>query len=188
VSDVTLLLAAPSIGGFSVRLLVTGGAGFIGSNFVGHLLKPPTDVQVANLDKLTYAGNTQSLCDVSQHQFIHGEFADPSDVQSVLDTGIDAIVNLAAETHVDRSILDSAPFVDTDGLWTQGLQECLRRHKATCFIHISTDEVYGSVPKNECRNEDSMLAPSSPYAASNPRFYERNYSQRGETISFGKDS
>jgi len=152
-----------------VRVLVTGAAGFIGSNFVRHLLQTASDIHVLSLDKLTYAGNLDNLSDISQHEryrFVHGDIADAGTVESIFETDIDAVVNLAAETHVDRSILDSAPFLRTNVLGTQRLLECVRRRKITRFIHISTDEVYGTVPRDECRTEDATLSPNNPYAAS----------------------
>lgn len=152
-----------------MRVLVTGGAGFIGSHFVRSLLKSHRQVHVINLDKLTYAGNLENLSDIRddrRYQFVRGDIADPTVVQAVLADGVDAVVNFAAETHVDRSILDAAPFVCTNVLGTQCLLESALRQKVKRFIQISSDEVYGSVPPGEFRSETSNLAPSSPYAAS----------------------
>ncbi|HTP70377.1 MAG TPA: dTDP-glucose 4,6-dehydratase [Dongiaceae bacterium] len=152
-----------------MRVLVTGGAGFVGSNFVRHLLRNASEIEVINLDKLTYAGNADNLLDVSadsRYRFVLGDIADARIVDSILQAGVDSVVNLAAETHVDRSILDSAPFLHTNVLGTQVLLESARRHNIRRFIHVSSDEIYGSVQKGEFRGEDATLAPSSPYAAS----------------------
>ena len=152
-----------------MRLLVTGGAGFIGSNFVRHLLRTYRNIELINLDKLTYAGNQANLADISEdhrYRFIQGDITNASLVNSILETGVDAVVNLAAETHVDRSIYDSDPLLQTNVLGTYCLLRSARKHGVTLFVHISTDEVYGSVPEGESRDEHTALSPSSPYAAS----------------------
>jgi dTDP-glucose 4,6-dehydratase len=145
-----------------MRVLVTGGAGFIGSHFVRHLADAGDEVVV--LDKLTYAGNPANLEGVS-HEFHRGDIADPEAV-AVAAEGVEAIVNFAAETHVDRSILGPAEFILTDVLGTQVLLEHARHHGLR-FLQVSTDEVYGDIPPGDpgC-TEDAPLRPSSPYSAS----------------------
>lgn len=148
-------------------ILVTGGCGFIGSNFV-RLLNAETDWRIVNLDKLTYAGNAENIADLppARHRMIHGDIADPALVEKVLKEEKPwAIVNFAAESHVDRSILDAAPFVQTNIGGVQTLLDAARAHPVERFLHISTDEVYGDKEGKEPSAEDSALAPSSPYAA-----------------------
>jgi dTDP-glucose 4,6-dehydratase len=152
-----------------VRVLVTGGAGFIGSNFIRHLLLTRSDMTVINFDKLTYAGNPESLADIAsdaRYSFVRGDVADSNSVEDVFRSGLNAVVNFAAETHVDRSIEDALPFLRTNIVGTQCLLEAARRHKLPRFIHISTDEVYGSAPAGESFTEEAHLDPRSPYAAS----------------------
>ena len=152
-----------------MKVLVTGGAGFIGSNFVRLLLKTRRDIAVINFDKLTYAGNPESLADLAddpRYEFIQGDIADPQAVEQAFQPRPDAVVNFAAETHVDRSIEDASPFLRTNILGTQCLLEAARRHKLPRFIHISTDEVYGSAPAGVSFTEEATLDPRSPYAAS----------------------
>lgn len=151
-----------------MRLLVTGGAGFIGSNFIHYALREHADWHITNLDKLTYAGNLENLQDVEnepRYKFIKGDIADWGLVDNVLSQGFDVIVNFAAESHVDRSILDSLPFLETNVKGTQILLEGVRKHKTGRFIQVSTDEVYGSI-NDGYFSEESPLTPSSPYAAS----------------------
>jgi dTDP-glucose 4,6-dehydratase len=145
-----------------MRVLVTGGAGFIGSHFV-RLLAARGDTAVV-LDKLTYSGNPANL-DGVVHEFVRGDIADPAAVGEAA-AGCDAIVNFAAESHVDRSILEAADFIRTDVLGTQVLLEHARQHGIR-LVHVSTDEVYGDVPLDApaCA-EDAPLRPSSPYSAS----------------------
>ncbi len=148
-------------------ILVTGGCGFIGSNFV-RLLNAETDWRIVNLDKLTYAGNAENVADLPppRHRMIHGDIADPALVEEVLKEEKPwAIVNFAAESHVDRSILDAAPFVQTNIGGVQTLLDAVRAHPVERFLHISTDEVYGDKEGKEPSTEDSPLSPSSPYAA-----------------------
>lgn len=150
-----------------MRILVTGGAGFIGSNFIHLILKRRTDVEVINLDKLTYAGNLANLKDVEndrRYRFIKGDICDTAVVQEAM-AGCDAVVNFAAETHVDRSIHDPSGFLRTDIFGVQVLLEEARRVGVSRFIQISTDEVYGSIPAGEFKEIDP-LNPSSPYSAS----------------------
>ncbi len=152
-----------------MRLFVTGGAGFIGCNFIRHVLGVQRSVRVINFDKLTYAGSMENLAGLSEdprYTFIRGDVANAQEVEAALDPRVDAIINFAAETHVDRSILDASAFVRTNVVGTQILLEVARQRKIPCFIQISTDEVYGSLgPKSRSQEED-RLAPNSPYAAS----------------------
>ncbi|MGQ9513269.1 GDP-mannose 4,6-dehydratase [Thermodesulfitimonas sp.] len=130
-----------------MRLLVTGGAGFIGSNFIRYILTRYPDWEIVNLDKLTYAGNLANLRDVADkfpgYRFVKGDIADPNVVEGILTSGIEAVVNFAAETHVDRSITDAAPFIRTNVEGTRVLLDAARKYKVPRFIQISTDEVYG---------------------------------------------
>jgi dTDP-glucose 4,6-dehydratase len=144
-----------------VRVLVTGGAGFIGSHFVRRLAERGEDVVV--LDKLTYAGNRSNL-DGVEHAFFEGDIVDVAAVARA-GRGCTAVVNFAAETHVDRSILAAAEFIRTDVLGTQVLLEWAREQRAR-FVQVSTDEVYGDVEPGESSRENAALRPSSPYAAS----------------------
>ena len=152
-----------------MKILVTGGAGFIGSNFIRLMLATRPNAAIVNFDKLTYAGNLDNLATVSSHSnysFAKGDIADPRDVEAALAQPFDALVNFAAETHVDRSIEDSSPFIRTNILGTQVLLEAARRTKLPRFVHISTDEVYGTAPAGASFQEDTHLKPRSPYAAS----------------------
>ena len=145
-----------------MRVLVTGGAGFIGSQFARRLAEQGEDVAV--LDKLTYAGNRANLEGV-EHEFVQGDIADPDAVARAA-TGADAIVNFAAETHVDRSIMGPAEFILTDVLGTQVLLDYARHHGIR-HLQVSTDEVYGDIPAGAAPcTEDAPLRPSSPYSAS----------------------
>ncbi len=151
-----------------MRLLVTGGAGFIGSNFTHYILREYPQWEVTNLDKLTYAGNLDSLKDVTnlpQYHFVKGDIADRELVDGLLRQRFDVIVNFAAESHVDRSILDPSPFIDTNIKGTQVLLEGAQKHRVERFVHISTDEVYGPIKQGKF-TEMSRLCPSSPYSAS----------------------
>ena len=151
-----------------MKILVTGGAGFIGSNFVKYILSQYPGYKIVNLDKLTYAGNLDNLSDVednSNYQFIKGDICDQRLVESIVEEKIDVIVNFAAETHVDRSIYDPTIFVKTNVFGTQALLESALKFKIKRFIQISTDEVYGSSTKGFF-TESSPLLPNSPYSAS----------------------
>jgi dTDP-glucose 4,6-dehydratase len=153
-----------------VKLLVTGGAGFIGSNFIHYILSRHPEDEIINLDKLTYAGNLDNLKDLEgnlRYKFFKGDICDPKAVEKAvgLVDKVDAIINFAAETHVDRSILSAGSFVQTDVCGTYVLLEAVRRFKIERYIHISTDEVYGSIEHGSF-DEESPLHPNSPYAAS----------------------
>lgn len=152
-----------------MKVLVTGGAGFIGSNFIRHVLTSRSDVEITNFDKLTYAGNPESLadfCDDRRYSFVRNDIADLRAVKEVFAAGFDAVVNFAAETHVDRSIEDASPFLRTNILGTHCLLEAARTFRLPRFVQISTDEVYGSAPPSVSFTEETNLDPRSPYAAS----------------------
>ena len=151
-----------------MRMLVTGGAGFIGSNFVRLVVEEGRD-EVTVLDKLTYAGNLENLegLDQAGMKFVRGDVAEPEDVEGVLSPGsFDAVVHFAAESHVDRSLEDPAPFIRTNVRGTQVILDAARRAGVKRFLHISTDEVYGPLAPGETTDESAPLRPSSPYAAS----------------------
>jgi dTDP-glucose 4,6-dehydratase len=154
-----------------LRIVVTGGAGFIGSNFVRRVLTDTyeglEDAEVTVLDALTYSGNLANLAPVAtsaRYSFVHGDIRDAALLDHVL-PGVDAIVHFAAESHVDRSVRDAAPFVSTNVDGTQQLLDAAVRHQVGRFVHVSTDEVYGSIETGSWR-EDHILEPNSPYAAS----------------------
>jgi dTDP-glucose 4,6-dehydratase len=150
-----------------VKVLVTGGCGFIGSHFVRHLLAAHPDCTVVNLDKLTYAGNPANLADVAddpRYRFVKGDICDGGLVREVM-AGCDAVVNFAAESHVDRSIQDAGDFIRTDVFGTWVLLEAVRALRVGRYLQVSTDEVYGSIPQGAFRETDP-LRPSSPYSAS----------------------
>jgi len=153
-----------------LRLLVTGGAGFIGSNFIRYVLAAREDWQIVNVDKLTYAGNLASLEDVEgddRYRFHRADICDTGRIETIVgEEAPDAIVNFAAETHVDRSIDDPALFLRTNVLGTQVLLEAARKLGVARYLQISTDEVYGSLGLSGRFSEDSPLRPNSPYAAS----------------------
>lgn len=151
------------------RILVTGGAGFIGSNFIQYMMKKYTDIEIVNLDKLTYAGNLNNLRSVERddrYSFFQGDIADLQLVNEILSCKkFDTIVNFAAETHVDRSINRPDDFLKTDIFGTFALLKAARQSDIKRYLQISTDEVYGSIPEGDF-TEDSALSPSSPYSAS----------------------
>lgn len=152
-----------------LRILVTGGAGFIGSNFIRCMLQKYPEYRIINLDKLTYAGNLENLADLeqnAQYEFIHGDICDAGCVEKILQSGVDAVLNFAAESHVDRSILASSEFVQTNIVGTLTLLESCRKNKIGRYIQISTDEVYGSLGPEGAFTELTSIAPNSPYAAS----------------------
>ena len=150
-----------------MKLLVTGGAGFIGSNFIRHVLREHPADRVVNLDKLTYAGNPANLADVQRdprYAFVHGDICDAALVREVLH-GVDAVVNFAAESHVDRSLVEPDGFLRTDVFGVFTLLEAVRELKTPRVVHVSTDEVYGSVAQGSSTEQDP-LRPSNPYSAS----------------------
>ncbi len=152
-----------------MRILVTGGAGFIGSNLVHYLLETHADAHVVTLDALTYAGNLANLDglpDPSRHTFVKGDICSDEDVARAFEGGIDVVFHLAAESHVDRSILDGRAFVMTNVVGTQVLVDHLRRQGQGRFVHVSTDEVYGSLGPTGVFVETTPLDPTSPYSAS----------------------
>ncbi len=152
----------------SRHILVTGGCGFIGSNFVRHMIAS-SEARITNLDKLTYAGNLENLRDLEGHPryaFVKGDIADRADVEKVFSGQIDCVVNFAAESHVDRSILDPDAFVKTNIYGTYLMLEQARRRGCEKFVQVSTDEVYGSLPATGKFMEDTPLSPNSPYSAS----------------------
>ena len=146
-----------------MKILVTGGLGFIGSNFIRHLLKARPGWKIVNLDKQTYAGNPANLKGLKVST-IKKDICDPKAVDRAM-KGCEFVVHFAAETHVDRSILDAGAFLKTNILGTQVLLDAALRHRVKRFVHVSTDEVYGSIPKGYSREGDH-LEPNSPYAAS----------------------
>ncbi|HEV3203623.1 MAG TPA: dTDP-glucose 4,6-dehydratase [Gemmataceae bacterium] len=150
-------------------LLITGGCGFIGSNFIRFLLNTGPEVSIINFDLLTYAGNLGNLTDLSnnpRYRLVRGDITDRAAVREAIGSGVHAIINFAAESHVDRSIHDSGPFVHTNVWGTQVLLDAAREFKVSRFLQVSTDEVYGSLGPTGFFTEATPLAPNSPYAAS----------------------
>ena len=153
-----------------MKLFVTGGAGFIGSNFVRHMLAAHSDVQIVNFDALTYAGNLENLTDIekdSRYVFVRGDISRVDDVRAVFSKNqFDAIVNFAAESHVDRSLhLGAEQFIHTNVLGTQLLLDASREYNVKRFVQISTDEVYGSLGSEGRFSETTPIAPNNPYSA-----------------------
>ncbi|MFC1632036.1 dTDP-glucose 4,6-dehydratase [Candidatus Omnitrophota bacterium] len=151
----------------SKKILITGGAGFIGSNFIRQLLNKYSDYSVVNLDKLTYAGRKENLKDLRDHQrykFIQGDIGDLNTVNKAI-SGCDLVINFAAESHVDRSIVDASEFINTNVYGTYTLLAAAKEHQIPLFCQISTDEVYGSRVEGYFKEQD-LLTPSSPYSAS----------------------
>lgn len=166
-----------------MKIFVTGGAGFIGSHFIRQLLALPAGHQVINFDKLTYAGNLANLQDVAQdanYSFVKGDICDAASVETAMQ-GCTAVVHFAAESHVDRSIYEPAPAIETNVKGTLVLLQTARTLRVERFVHISTDEVYGDMAPGAFADEDSPLQPNSPYAASKAgadllvRSYGRTY-------------
>ena len=151
-----------------MKIFVTGGAGFIGSNFIQYGLKARADFSVVNYDKLTYAGNLANLESVTgnpNYEFVKSDVCDGAAVETAM-RGCDAVVHFAAESHVDRSIYEPAPVIQTNVTGTFILLEVARKMSVTRFVHVSTDEVYGDIPPGVFADEDFPLQPSSPYSAS----------------------
>ena len=151
-----------------MKLLITGGAGFIGSCFVRYMLKNHPDYKIINLDALTYAGNLDNLKDVEtnpNYSFVHGNICDKQLVDALM-SQVDACVNFAAESHVDRSITGPEIFIQTNVGGTLNLLEMAKKHKISRYLQVSTDEVYGTLGKTGYFTETTPLAPNSPYSAS----------------------
>jgi dTDP-glucose 4,6-dehydratase len=154
--------------GDRMKILVTGGAGFIGSNFIRHMLSKYGEIEIVNLDLLTYAGRLENLHDIKddlRYKFVQGDIRERKTVERIVKEGVDVIVNFAAETHVDRSIVEAGSFVLTDTYGTYILLNVARKYDVVKFIQISTDEVHGSIEKGSFKETD-ILDPSSPYSAS----------------------
>ncbi len=150
-------------------LLVTGGCGFIGSNYIRMLLEDDPTISIVNLDALTYAGNPANLSEYENHpryRFVKGDITNRDDVRKAIGDGVCGIVNFAAESHVDRSIHDSGPFIRTNVIGTQVLLDAAREFKVARFLQVSTDEVYGSLGPTGLFTETTPLHPNSPYSAS----------------------
>lgn len=150
------------------KILVTGGAGFIGSNFIEYMLDRYAELKITNLDLLTYAGNLENLTEVTKnpnYSFIQGDIADAQLVERIMQ-GVDLVVNFAAESHVDKSITNPALFIKTNVLGTQVLLDAAKKHGVVRFLQVSTDEVYGSLGPTGYFTENTPIAPNSPYSAS----------------------
>src|SRR4030066_235313 len=170
-----------------MKILVTCGCGFIGSNFIRYFLKSYPNDTLINVDKLTYAGNLENLSDLSRsprYHFIRGDITDAPRMEELINKGVEAIVNFAAESHVDRSIEDPSAFMKTNIFGTFTLLEAVRKAfpgQKIRFLHISTDEVYGSLGETGAFTEETPFAPNSPYSASKSaadmlvRAYHRTY-------------
>ena len=170
-----------------MKILVTGGCGFIGSNFIRYLFKAYPSYSLVNLDKLTYAGNLRNLSDLAdspRYAFVKADIAESDKVEECVGKGMDAIVNFAAESHVDRSIVAPSDFIRTNVFGTFVLLEAVRKlfpKRTIRFLHVSTDEVYGSLGETGAFHEETPLAPNSPYSASKAsadlmvRAYYRTY-------------
>ncbi|MDQ8733040.1 dTDP-glucose 4,6-dehydratase [Paenibacillus sp. LHD-38] len=152
-----------------MKLLITGGAGFIGSNFVLYMIQNYPSYEIINVDALTYAGNLENLRSIEQHPnytFVKADIAKRSELEPIFQKGIDAVINFAAESHVDRSILHPEIFVQTNILGTQTLLDLTKQYNVTKFVQVSTDEVYGTLGESGLFTEDTPIAPNSPYSAS----------------------
>jgi dTDP-glucose 4,6-dehydratase len=166
-----------------MKIFVTGGAGFIGSNFIRHVLSLQKDYHIVNFDKLTYAGNLANLEGIAVHpkySFVKGDICDLQAVEAAM-AGCDAVVHFAAESHVDRSIYEPGPVIETNVTGTAVMLQVARKLQVQRFVHISTDEVYGDMRPGQFADEDSQMQPSSPYSASKAgsdllvRSYVRTY-------------
>src|SRR5256714_12487930 len=166
-----------------MKIFVTGGAGFIGSNFIRYVLETRKGFSIVNYDKLTYAGNLanlESVVDNPNYEFVKGDICDAAAVEIAM-RGCDAVIHFAAESHVDRSIYEPAPVIQTNVTGTFILLEVARKISVSRFVHVSTDEVYGDIPPGVLADEDFPLQPSSPYSASKAasdllvRSYVRTY-------------
>lgn len=152
-----------------MKLLVTGGAGFIGSNFVLYMLRVHQEYEIINVDALTYAGNLENLKSVEhnpKHTFVKADITDAKAMDELIQQDVDVVVNFAAESHVDRSILEPDVFVKTNVLGTQVLLDAAKKYNVSKFVQVSTDEVYGSLGATGLFTEETPLAPNSPYSAS----------------------
>lgn len=152
-----------------MKLLVTGGAGFIGSNFVIYMLNKYPEYKIVNVDALTYAGNLENLSEVQHnpnYRFVKADIADAQAMEQLFSEGVNVVVNFAAESHVDRSILEPEIFVKTNVLGTQVLLDAAKKHGVTKFVQVSTDEVYGTLGETGLFSETTPLTPNSPYSAS----------------------
>ncbi|MNB79806.1 dTDP-glucose 4,6-dehydratase 2 [compost metagenome] len=152
-----------------MKLLITGGAGFIGSNFVMYMLQQHPDYQIVNVDALTYAGNLENLKSVEndpRYTFVKADITDTQAMDALISQGVDVVVNFAAESHVDRSILEPDVFVKTNVLGTQVLLDAAKKHKVAKYVQVSTDEVYGTLGATGLFTEETPLTPNSPYSAS----------------------
>ncbi len=170
-----------------MQLFITGGAGFIGSNFIRHILSKYPDYQVINFDKLTYAGNLENLREVAEYpnySFVRGDIGDRAAIDAAM-SGADVVVNFAAESHVDRSIEGAAEFITTNVMGTQILLDAARAHQISRFVQISTDEVMGSCETDDYFIESSPLRPNSPYAASKAA---AEHLVRAAAVTFGLDT
>lgn len=173
-----------------MKLLVTGGAGFIGSNFVRYMLESHTDVEIVNVDALTYAGNLENLADLVEDEryiFVKGDIADAEAMGALFrEHGFDAVLNFAAESHVDRSLhFGTEAFIRTNVLGTQILLEAMRAEEVPRYVQISTDEVYGSLGAEGRFTEDTPLAPNNPYSATKAA---ADFLVRAATHSHGIDA
>ena len=151
------------------KILVTGGAGFIGSNFVKYMLDKYSDYEIINLDALTYCGNLKNLTDIEDnpnYSFVKGDIRDSKLVDDIVSNGVDYIVNFAAESHVDRSIKDPEIFIKSNILGTQVLLDAAKKYNIKKYLQVSTDEVYGSLGEEGYFTEETPLQPNSPYSAS----------------------
>ena len=179
-----------------MKVLVTGGCGFIGTNLLRHILENRPDWSVVNFDLLTYAGNLENTLGLQEaypgrYEFVKGDIADRAGVDALFSRhSFDLVLNLAAESHVDRSIEDASVFMRTNVLGVQVLLDAARKYKVDRFLHVSTDEVYGSLGKEGRFREDLLLAPNSPYSASKAaadllvRSYVKTYGLDAVTVSY----